>query len=82
MLHQEGWDFALQTQSSLVTQFFSECLPFLLKQKVGGYWSCYLNREKIFLSPDREGGGGGRRKEEGGRRGRRRRRAGHDLLTP
>lgn len=32
-LHQWSRDFALQTQSSLVTQFFSKCLPFLSKQK-------------------------------------------------
>lgn len=41
---------------------------FPLKAEVGGYWTCYLNKEKVFLSPDR-GGGGGRRKEEGGGEG-------------
>ncbi len=41
---------------------------FSLAAEVGGYWSCYLNKEKVFLSPDSGGGGGGggRRKEEGG----------------
>lgn len=41
---------------------------FSLEAEVGGYRSWYLNREKIFLSPDR-GGGGGRRKEVGGGKG-------------
>lgn len=39
---------------------------FSLAAEVGGYWYCYLNRGKAFLSLDRKGGGGGRRKEESG----------------